>query len=99
MNWEQAELVLLRFDEETTKGEKDADKSGDVPMKGVELIRETAKEGAWHNLRDILIPLQSGDSCGPARPTTCSATGRRIDPADSPRRFSNGEGIESYQRQ
>lgn len=53
MNREQTELVLLRFDidEETNNGDL---------LKGTELIRETAKEGAWHNLHDVLIPLKSG---------------------------------------
>jgi len=52
MNREQTELVLLRFDiDDETDGEL---------LKGTELIRETAKEGAWHNIHDVLIPLKSG---------------------------------------
>ena len=52
MNREQTELVLLRFDIENEFDEE--------LLKGTELIRETAKEGAWHNLHDVLIPLKSG---------------------------------------
>eukprot|EP00537_Pseudo-nitzschia_pungens_P018379 CAMPEP_0172404780 /NCGR_PEP_ID=MMETSP1061-20121228/64356_1 /TAXON_ID=37318 /ORGANISM="Pseudo-nitzschia pungens, Strain cf. pungens" /LENGTH=806 /DNA_ID=CAMNT_0013139723 /DNA_START=295 /DNA_END=2715 /DNA_ORIENTATION=+ len=53
MNREQTELVVLRFDVDGTG-------DGEGPIQGKELIRETAKEGAWHNLHDILVPLPSG---------------------------------------
>mmetsp|Transcript_12195 Transcript_12195/g.25690 ORF Transcript_12195/g.25690 Transcript_12195/m.25690 type:complete len:938 (-) Transcript_12195:176-2989(-) len=59
MNREQTELVLLRFDINGETNDDD-DGGGDAPLKGKELIRETAKEGAWHNLHDILVPLPSG---------------------------------------
>jgi len=54
MNREQTELVLLRFDV------PDDASAAAAPLAGVELVRETAKEGAWHNLHDVLIPLKSG---------------------------------------
>jgi dipeptidyl-peptidase-4 len=54
MNREQTELVLLRFDL------VDGDDANDDVLKGTELIREKAKEGAWHNLHEVLIPLKSG---------------------------------------
>jgi len=53
MNREQTELVLLRFDIDGSDKETGL-------LKGTELIRETAKEGAWHNLHDIFVPLPSG---------------------------------------
>eukprot|EP00548_Thalassiothrix_antarctica_P002525 CAMPEP_0194148138 /NCGR_PEP_ID=MMETSP0152-20130528/30328_1 /TAXON_ID=1049557 /ORGANISM="Thalassiothrix antarctica, Strain L6-D1" /LENGTH=818 /DNA_ID=CAMNT_0038849463 /DNA_START=278 /DNA_END=2734 /DNA_ORIENTATION=+ len=56
MNREQTELVLLRFDIF-----ENSDDSNGKPLKGVELIRETAKPGAWHNLHDAFVPLKSGD--------------------------------------
>ena len=56
MNREQTELVLLRFDIDGDDLSCDADGL----LKGTELIRETAKEGAWHNLHDVLVPLKSG---------------------------------------
>ena len=58
MNREQTELVLLRFDVPGDTASAEGEQQ--QPMKGVELIRETAKEGAWHNLHDVLIPLKSG---------------------------------------
>jgi len=59
MNREQTELVLLRFDIDDTETETEPIADG-VLVKGHELIRETAKEGTWHNLHDVLIPLKSG---------------------------------------
>jgi dipeptidyl-peptidase-4 len=62
MNREQTELVLLRFDiaGEDDDGEADGNSCGGGILTGTELIRETAKEGAWHNLHESLIPLKSG---------------------------------------